>query len=146
VASAIMGGGSGDVVKFDIRISTTTSCIWCGYFQRIEGPATKKLVAVAPVKPIKMPIMKAHDLLGHGDQEKTKATAIALGWTICRGGWCCCVHCVKAKAKRKNIPKNTKHKKAAKPGGRIFTDITSIHKPKNDYKALFVSKPHMRVC
>jgi hypothetical protein len=81
---------AGDVVKFDIRISATTSCIWCGYFQRIEGPATKELVATAPVKaliaasaaprkPIMMPIMKAHDLLGHGDQEKTKATVIALG-------------------------------------------------------------------
>jgi hypothetical protein len=84
---------AGDIVRFDIRISTTTSCIWCGYFQRIEGPATKELVAAAPVKalvaasaaprkPIKMPIMKAHDLLGHGDQEKTKATAIALGWRM----------------------------------------------------------------
>jgi hypothetical protein len=67
---------AGDVVKFDIRILTTTCCIWCGYFQRIEGPATKELVAAAPVntlvaasaaprKPIKMPIMKAHDLLGN---------------------------------------------------------------------------------
>jgi hypothetical protein len=124
---------AGDVVKFDIRISTTTSCIWCGYIQRIEVPATKELIAAAPVnalvaaseapsKPIKMPIMKAHDLLGHGDQEKTKATAIVLGWTICRGGWCRCVHCAKAKAKRKNIPKNAEQEKAAKPGGRIFTD------------------------
>jgi hypothetical protein len=81
---------AGDVVRFDIRISTTTSCIWCGYFQRTEGPAAKELVAAAPLKalaaapaapskPIKMHIMKAHDLLGHGDQEKMKATAIALG-------------------------------------------------------------------
>jgi hypothetical protein len=76
--------------------------------------------------------MKAHDLLGHGDQEKTKAVVIAIGWTICRGGWCRCVHCAKAKVKRKKIPKNTEHEKAVKPGGRIFTDITSIRKPKND--------------
>jgi hypothetical protein len=59
---------AGDVVKFDIWISTTTSCIWCGYFQQIEVPATKELVAAAPVnalvaasaapsKPIKMPII-----------------------------------------------------------------------------------------
>jgi hypothetical protein len=27
----------------------------------------------------------------------------------------------------------------------MFTDITSIRKPKNDPKALFVSKPHMRI-
>jgi hypothetical protein len=87
--------------------------------------------------------MKEHDLLGHGDQEKTKATAIALGRTIFRGGWCRCAHCAKAKAKRKNIPKNAEHKKAAKPGGCIFTVITSICKPNNDPKALFVSKPHM---
>jgi hypothetical protein len=92
-----------------------------------------------------MPIMKAHALLRHGDQDKTKAAAIALGWTIYRGGWCRCVHFAKAKAKRKHIPKNAEHEKAAKPGGRIFTDITSIRKPKNDSKALFVSKPHMQI-
>jgi hypothetical protein len=137
-------------------VDATTSCIWCGYFQRTEGPATKELVAMAPVKalvaasaaprkPIKMPIMTAHNLLGHGDQEKTKATAIALDWTICRDGWCRCVHCAKAKAKRRNIPKNTEHNKVVKPGGRIFTDITSIREPKNDSKALFVFKPHMRI-
>jgi hypothetical protein len=88
--------------------------------------------------------MKAHDLLGHGDQEKTKATAVALGWTICRGGWCRCVHCATAKAKRKNIPKDTDHEKAERPGGRIFTDTTSVQKPKKEPKTLFVSKPHMR--
>jgi hypothetical protein len=105
--------------------------------------------AIAPAAPaaklIKMPIMKAHDLLGHGDQEKTKATAVALGWTICRGGWCRCVHCAKAKAKHKNIPKDTDHDKAQKPGGRIFTDITSVRKPKKEPKTLFVSKRHMRI-
>jgi hypothetical protein len=94
---------------------------------------------------IKMHIMKAHDLLGHRDQEKMKATAVALGWTICRGGWCRCVHCAKAKAKRKNIPKDTDHEKAEKPGGRIFTDITSVRKPKKEPKTLFMSKPHMRI-
>jgi hypothetical protein len=111
-----------------------SSCIWCGYFK--QHPIVPELVAAAPVKAIapaapaakliKMPIMKAHDLLGHGDQEKTKATAVALGWTICRGGWCRCVHCAKAKAKRRNIPKDTDHEKAEKPGGCIFTDITSV--------------------
>jgi hypothetical protein len=144
---------AGGVVNFDIQISTSTSCIWCGYCKR--HPIVPELVAAAPakalasaaaaVKPITMPIMKAHDLLGHGDQEKTKATAIALGWTICRGGWCRCAHCAKAKAKRKIIPKNTDHDKAAKPGGRIFTDITSVRKPKKEPKTLFVSKPHMRI-
>jgi hypothetical protein len=125
---------AGDIVNFDIRISTGTSCIWCGYFKR--HPIVLELGAAAPVKTIapaapaakliKMPIMKAHDLLRHGDQEKMKATAVALGWTICRGRWCRCVHCAKAKAKRKNIPNDTDHEKAEKPGGRIFTDITSV--------------------
>jgi hypothetical protein len=128
-----------DIVNFNIRISTGTSCIWCGYFKRHPivpelGAAAAPVKAIAPAAPaaklIKMPIMKAHDLIGHGDQEKTKATAVALGWTICHGGWCRCVHCAKAKAKRKNIPKDTDHEKAEKPGGRIFTDITSVRKRK----------------
>ena len=86
---------AGDKVHFDIRISTATSCIWCGYFKRIETPKDVEATAIKE-KPVKLPIMKAHDLLGHGDQAKTKATAIALGWTICRGGWCRCEHCAKA--------------------------------------------------
>jgi hypothetical protein len=138
----------GDVVNFDIRISTGTSCIWCGYYKRHlpELVAAVPVKAIAPAAPaaklIKMPIMKAHDLLGHGDQEKMKATAVALGWTICRGGWCRCVHCAKAKAKRKNIPKDTDHEKAEKPGGRIFTDITSVQKPKKEPKNLCVEASH----
>ena len=145
---------AGDCVQFDIRISTETSCIWCGYFQRVYDK--KELMAAAPQpliaqaapaksKAIKMSIMKAHEVLGHGDQEKTKATAVALGWTIHRGGWCRCEHCAKAKAKRKNIPKNVPHDGAKKPGGRIFTDITSIRRPKHGSDTLFVSKPHMRI-
>jgi hypothetical protein len=135
-----IGNEAGDVVKFDIRISTTTKCIWCGYFQRIEGPVTKELVTAAPVnalvaasaaprKPIKIPIMKAHDLLGHGDQEKTKATAITLGWTICRGGWCHCVHCARQKLSARIFPRILSTRRLQ---SRIFTDIMSIRKPKND--------------
>jgi hypothetical protein len=55
------------------------------------------------------------------------------------------VHCAKAKAKRKNIPKDIDHDKAEKPGGCIFTDITSVRKPKKEPKTLFVSKPHMSI-
>jgi hypothetical protein len=114
-----------------------------------ELGAAAPVKAIAPAAPaaklIKMPIIKANDLLGHGDQEKMKATAVALGLTICRGGWCRCVHCAKAKTKRKNILKDTDHGKAQKPDGRIFTDFTSVRKPKKEPKTLFVSKPHMRI-
>jgi hypothetical protein len=38
---------AGDVVNFDIRISTGTSCTWCSYFKRY--PIVPELGAVAPV-------------------------------------------------------------------------------------------------
>jgi hypothetical protein len=57
---------AGNVVKFDIWISTTISCMWCDYFPWIEVSAIKELIAAAPVnalvaasaapsKPIRMP-------------------------------------------------------------------------------------------
>jgi hypothetical protein len=39
---------AGDVVNFDIQISTSTSCIWWGYSKR--HPIVPELVAAAPVK------------------------------------------------------------------------------------------------
>ena len=100
-------------------------------------------------KSIKMPMMKAHDLLGHDNQQKTKATVITLRWTICRGGQFHCVHCAKAKAKRKNIPKNAGHEKATKSGRRMFKAVASIHRPNESKcstdKTLFVSKLHIRI-
>jgi hypothetical protein len=57
---------AGDVVNFNIRISMSTSCIWCGYFN--QHPIVPELVAAAPVKalapaapaakPIKMPTVR----------------------------------------------------------------------------------------
>eukprot|EP00536_Pseudo-nitzschia_multiseries_P007362 jgi/Psemu1/17822/gm1.17822_g len=109
-------------VNFDIQIPTYTSCVWVGYFQRIAdngqdiGAVTVTVTATTTTsKGTKMSITKAHQLLGHMDEEKTQKTAAALGWTITRGAMKPCEDCAKAKAKRKVIPTESQHQAATKP-------------------------------
>ena len=52
-----------------------------------------------------MNILKAHELLGHGDEKSTHQMASELGWIITRGGLKPFMHCAKAKAKQKNVSK-----------------------------------------
>ena len=71
----------------------------------------------------KMNIQKAHGLLGHGDEESTRKTAQKLGWILTRGTLKLCLYCAKAKAKQKNVCKESPALKAEVPGGRVYLDL-----------------------
>ena len=60
-----------------------------------------------------MNIMKAHDLLGHCSEDMTHLATKPMGWVLSRS-WTPCESFAAAKAKQKNMPKETEHKKAAK--------------------------------
>ena len=104
-----------------------------------------------------MIIMKAHALLGHPDETRTRAAAKARGWEITRDSFRKCEACAVAKAKRKNIPRNTETashvrnngnriRQATRPGERLYLDLSSLRRPKNPLvKTPFVSRPHMRL-
>ncbi len=57
----------------------------------------------------KMPIMKAHDFLGHCDKDMTHKAAREYGWLLTRS-WKPCEACAAGRAKQKNVPKESEHK------------------------------------
>ena len=63
----------------------------------------------------KVSIQKVHDLLGHLNEEATRATAKYLDWNLTHGALKNCEFCAKGKGK-KNIAKKSKHVKADVPG------------------------------
>ena len=79
-----------------------------------------------------MSINKAHTLLGHGNEEWTRQAAKALGWVITREKMKPCTHCATSKAKQKNVSKESEAKKATKPGGRIYLDLSKVTVRKDD--------------
>lgn len=79
----------------------------------------------------KMNINQAHALLDHGDVESTQATAQMLGWTSTHGTPKSCLYCATAKAKQKNVVKESRSSKATKPEGRVYLDLLSVRVPKS---------------
>ena len=70
----------------------------------------------------KISIAKAHSLLGHGNEKEDRKTAKALGWTMSRGTLPPCQACAEAKAKQKNISKDSPHEPSTENNGRVFLD------------------------
>ena len=98
-------------------------------FDQVIKSGTGKLVGVKIIPTNKTPKLvmtstkKAHDVLAHAGEKRTRATAKKLGWTLTNelGP---CPHCATAKAKVKSIDKITKSPASHK--GHIFAiDISS---------------------
>jgi len=109
-------------VAFDILIPTRRSVIFACRFVRYQDSASVSLTGIGA----KMSIGRAHGLLGHGSEESTRQTAKELGWTITRGRMSPCEHCAVAKAKQKDVCKDSKSPKAEKPGGRVYLDLSKV--------------------
>jgi hypothetical protein len=75
-------------------------------------------------------IKKAHELLGHNNENDTRQMASHLGWTITRGPLRVCESCANAKARQKNVPKVSTREMAAVINGRWFHDSSTpkVHK------------------
>ena len=84
---------------------------------------------------IKMSIERAHAILGHSSEGKSRQTAAALGILIVRGALKTCELCAIAKAKQKNANDVSKGKKAVKYNGRVYHDIATVKESEED-KAL----------
>jgi hypothetical protein len=63
-------------------------------------------------------IKKAHELLGHNNENDTRQIASHLGWTITRGPLGVCECCANAKARQKNVPKISTGEQATVINGR----------------------------
>jgi len=73
---------------------------------------------------------KAHEILGHPGQNKLIGTADRLGWTLAAKVEQECEDCLKGKARRLNLNKESKNK-ANRPGERLMIDISTIKSTKN---------------
>ena len=70
--------------------------------------------------------------MGHGDEESTRKTAQELGWILTCGTLKPCLYCAKAKAKQKNVCKESTAPKAEVPGGRVYLDLSKVTISKSD--------------
>lgn len=115
-------------IVFDLKIPTRKGFV-CGVYiaRNVETAATNLQAKV------KMSVMNAHDRLGHINEAETRKIAKALGWELSPGAMGVCEACTIAKAKQKNVPKESEHVPAGKPNERIFLDIATIKKPKEDW-------------
>jgi hypothetical protein len=116
-------------VTFDMVIPTNKGLLFALYFKR--EPKTELAAAFINPKPQRMPIEEAHNKFGHGDEASTRRAAAELGIEITRGMMRVCEACTMAKAKQKNVPKESgDHEPANEKGRRIFLDIATIKQRK----------------
>ena len=98
-------------ITFDIAVETKDSVIFCMYMKRNPSQDTAN-VSTEKKRQVKMSIKTAHQRLGHCDEEKTRKIAKQLGWELTRGTLPLCERCTEARAKQKNILKDSDHVKA----------------------------------
>ena len=113
---------------FDMKIHTRKGVLYAIYLKRL-GTDTGAVQQQVITKTIK----KAHETLGHMDEEKTRAVARSLKWTITKGTMNSCENCAIGKAKSKDISlKDGPKEKAKEVNGRIYLDISSIRNPEKN--------------
>ena len=100
-------------------------------------------IEASPVqKKVVLNIQQAHERLGHSNEDATRKTAQALGWTITKGSLKPCEACAVAKAKQKNLPKkDNKEPKQNDGKNRMYLDIQTFKKKDED--APNITKPHL---
>ena len=119
--------GSGSKIEFDIVIPTARGALFaCRFIREAE------FAGISTEAGSKMNIQKAHNLLGHGNEEATRKSAQQLGWVLTRGKLKPCEHCAKAKSKHKNVCKESTAPKATEPGGRVCLDLSKVTVSRDD--------------
>ncbi len=76
-AGITLTNNSGGVINFDIVIPTARGAIFACRFVRDAD-----VCAASTDVGTKLNIQRAHELLGHGDEESTRKTAQELGWIL----------------------------------------------------------------
>jgi hypothetical protein len=65
-------------------------------------------------------------LLGHRNEDSVRKTAEEMGWVLTRGVLKTCEHYATAKAKHKNVRKESVYKKATIPGHHLYLDLSKV--------------------
>jgi hypothetical protein len=142
---------NGNKVVFDIVLNTAEGRLYCGYFKRDktemscaaveDSESNESSKKTARVKKISIDL--AHQMLGHPGEDTTRLMCKELGHVLTRGNMKKCEACAVAKAKQKNVPKETKHKRAVAVNGRVYLDISTIKAPRKS--KVKVTKPNWRL-
>ena len=112
---------------FDIKVETRRGVVFCAYLKRrAEGEVSGLAIGKPAIS-----IERAHGLLGHCDERRTRATAKHLEWVISTGPMKPCESCATGKARQKNVPTISDGHKAVVPNGRWFHDQSTIKPPDN---------------
>jgi len=102
-------------IDFDIVIPTRKDALYCMYHKRTTNP---EMAATS----VKISVDKAHEILGHPDESRTRKVAKVLGWELNKGSLKPCRGCTIAKAKQKNVIKESEHIPTKESHGRIYLD------------------------
>jgi len=89
-----------------------------------------KNVKLNPV--ITMSIDRAHAILGHSSEAKTRETAAALGILITKGALKTCKSCAVSKARQKKVNEESAREKAGKYNGRVYHGIATVKESEED--------------
>ena len=93
----------------------------------------------------KINVEKVHCSSVHSNEKATKLTANYLKWEITCGKLAPCIDCTKAKAKHKNVCKDSRAEKAAKPGERIYLDFLKVTVGKGDGTDFDINQKHWKI-
>jgi hypothetical protein len=111
---------------FDIVAPTTKGLLFATCFRRNSE------IAGAMTDIQRMSIKEAHDKLGHADENAIRKAAKALEIETLRGAMKACEGCAVAKAKQKNVPKESHETAiASKEERRMFLDVSTVKKMKD---------------
>ena len=110
-------------IRFDTRVTTAKGALFCILMKRqIKKTEVSALLTTGTT----MSLTEAHTLLGHYNEEATKAAAGHFGWKITRGLNMVCQSCAGSKAKQKNVHKISTGKKATVPNGLLYHDLATV--------------------
>ena len=113
-------------LKFNMKVKSPDGMLLCARLTRTANEVGG-VASTAPNKPTKtVSIQRAHEELGHMDEEATRKAAKQLGWTITRGTLGKCESCAKGKAKQKKVRIEEPKEKSSTVNGRVYLDLSRI--------------------
>lgn len=119
-------------IKFDTIIKTTKGAIYACKFDRRSSEisaannSVRQTSSDGSKRIKKINIVDLHSKLGHINEADSRTVARQLGMTISRGTLKPCESCALAKAKQKNVSKQSDRPKQTVVGGLLNLDLTKV--------------------
>ena len=111
----------GGVINFDIVVPMAKGAVYaCKFVQDTE------LASACMDTGTQMNVNTAHCLLGHRNEDSVRKTEMELGWVLTCGALKTCKHCARAKAKQKNVRKESVTEKATVPRHCLYLDLSKV--------------------